>query len=393
MPAIADLADSFPLINGIPVYPIFGSEVRGGINTAGDALAVRTADGVPLQKIWDDIQDANSLYNDQRSAVVSHLAFSTTDVAEAVPQSTAGFRFELASEFGQPKSNRLPDSILVGYDFHDWDLAVKFTWQALRAMTARQVEATVNSAMEADNRLIAGKILERLMTPAPRTTPEGNTSYGAFSNDGTQPLDYLGKSFADTHTHYLVSGASVVDSGDLEDGIRMVTEHGYGRTAGSQLLLFCNQLDLDKISSFRAGEESRSGGPIAAYSWIPSPDAPAYLTQDSVVGKVAPADFNGLKIQGQYGPVWCTSTELVPAGYLLIVASGGPNSTLNPVGFRQHVDSAYRGLLHIPGPRPAYPLQDSFFVRSFGTGVRHRGAAAVVQIKASGSYDVPAIVS
>jgi hypothetical protein len=36
--------------------------------------------------------------------------------------------------------------------------------------------------------------------------------------------------------------------------------------------------------------------------------------------------------------------------------------------------------------------QDSFAVRSFGVGVRHRGAAAVVQIKAEGQpYDVPAI--
>jgi hypothetical protein len=38
-----------------------------------------------------------------------------------------------------------------------------------------------------------------------------------------------------------------------------------------------------------------------------------------------------------------------------------------------------------------YPLQDSYFQRSFGTGVRHRGAAAVVQIKAAGDYDVPDI--
>jgi hypothetical protein len=34
-----------------------------------------------------------------------------------------------------------------------------------------------------------------------------------------------------------------------------------------------------------------------------------------------------------------------------------------------------------------------FFQRSFGVGVRHRGAAVVTQIKAAGTYDAPTIAS
>jgi len=33
---------------------------------------------------------------------------------------------------------------------------------------------------------------------------------------------------------------------------------------------------------------------------------------------------------------------------------------------------------------------DSFYRRGIGTGIRHRGAGAVMQIKASGNYTVPA---
>ena len=36
-----------------------------------------------------------------------------------------------------------------------------------------------------------------------------------------------------------------------------------------------------------------------------------------------------------------------------------------------------------------YPLVDSFYQRTFGVGTRHRGAACVVQVKASGSYTAP----
>jgi hypothetical protein len=51
----------------------------------------------------------------------------------------------------------------------------------------------------------------------------------------------------------------------------------------------------------------------------------------------------------------------------------------------------YRGLRSIPGVRPGYPLQDSFWARCIGVGTRHRGAAAVMQIKATGNYVAPVI--
>ena len=47
---------------------------------------------------------------------------------------------------------------------------------------------------------------------------------------------------------------------------------------------------------------------------------------------------------------------------------------------REHTNTAYQGLRHIPGHWHGYPLQDSFFARGFGVGTRHRGAAIVCQI-------------
>jgi hypothetical protein len=75
-----------------------------------------------------------------------------------------------------------------------------------------------------------------------------------------------------------------------------------------------------------------------------------------------------------------------------VAATGGPNSDANSVGFRQHVNAAYQGLRHIPGKGP-YPLVDSFFVRGFGTGTRHRGAAVVAQITTNASYTAPTIAT
>ncbi|MGI8845648.1 MAG: hypothetical protein ACR2HC_05670 [Thermoleophilaceae bacterium] len=60
------------------------------------------------------------------------------------------------------------------------------------------------------------------------------------------------------------------------------------------------------------------------------------------------------------------------------------------MGFREHRRPEYRGLRQIPGGSSTYPLTDSFYQRSFGTGVRHRGAAVVMQITANTAYAAPA---
>jgi hypothetical protein len=94
-------------------------------------------------------------------------------------------------------------------------------------------------------------------------------------------------------------------------------------------------------------------------------------------------------VSGSYGGALVIKSYYVPSGYVAVVATGGPNDSGNPVGFREHVNPAYQGLRHIPGRGP-YPIQESFFARGFGVGVRHRSAAAIAQIKSSGSYTAPA---
>lgn len=270
-------------------------------------------------------------------------------------------------------------------------MAIRSTWKFLRDATAEQVQATINFALETNNKLVNGKILTRLFDPTEHENSFGNRVFGLWTGaDSMVPPSHLGKEFLASHNHYLISGAAQVDSADLEDGIKHVTEHGYGVSVGSQLICLCNPLEAEFIASFRAGVESRTGGPEARYDFIPSAGAPAYLTSNEIVGQIALADLNGLKVSGSYGPLWIIPSYYIPAGYLAIVATAGPNHPKNVISFREHVTPAYQGLRIIPGVGP-YPLQDSFLSRSFGLGVRHRGAALVYQIKASGSYEAPEI--
>jgi hypothetical protein len=227
-----------------------------------------------------------------------------------------------------------------------------------------------------------------LFDPTEGENEFGAPVYGMYNGDGMVPPAYLGKDFSTAHQHYVVSESATMDSGDLEFAYRNVTEHGYGTESNSRLLALMNPAQAEVVSQFKAGVETN--GVVAKHDFIPSAGAPAYLTAETIVGQVEPESFNGLPVQGSYGPVWVIQSDFIPDGHFAVVATYGPNSPNNAIGFREHVQAQYRGFRTIPG-LSAYQLQDAFFTRAFGVGVRRRGQACVTQIKASGDYDIPVI--
>lgn len=96
-------------------------------------------------------------------------------------------------------------------------------------------------------------------------------------------------------------------------------------------------------------------------------------------------------MSGSYGPAWLVQSDFVPSGYVAVVATAGVDSPDNVVAVRSHPNDKYQGLRAIPGNWREYPLIDSFLVHGLGVGVRHRGAAAVIQVTASSSYTAPVI--
>ena len=241
--------------------------------------------------------------------------------------------------------------------------------------------------------VFTGTIMNRLLNPAPRSNEWQHTCYGLWSGDGMVPLDYLGQTFDGTHTHYLTSGSAAIDSGDIEDMIHHVTEHGYGRLGaqGGQMVILAHPNEAQDMTSWRAGVDY-GGATTPKWDFIQSTLMPAFFTTEHLVGALPPADFNGLQVMGSYGDAWLIESHYMPAGYIIVAATGGLDSDLNPVGVRHHVNPAYQGLRHIPGNGP-YPIQESFFARGFGTGVGHRGAAVAMQVTISPTYTPPVVAT
>jgi hypothetical protein len=234
--------------------------------------------------------------------------------------------------------------------------------------------------------------MEALYDNRDRSQLINRTAYSVvplYNADGVVPPPYKNTTFDGNHSHYLVTGASTIDAGDLLDGYNLIAEHGYGIEQGTQFVVLCNQQEITQIRKFRAGVTVN--GYVCDYDFIPSSSQPTLIlpNAEGLLGSLPPSTWNGLPVVGSYGDMLIVHEDYIPPGYPAILASGGAGNLQNPVGLRQHANPQYQGLRLLPGNQQNYPLVDSYYSRSFGTGVRQRGGAVVLQVSTAGSYVVP----
>lgn len=382
-------------IDGIPVFPIFGGTApvyQEGILTQGDLVTV-TSDGIDLNALWNSFAESISIYNEVMDDLIALLTYPVTIPVEPVVQ-IGETTFEEATELGVPRGAGLPMEVFqMGYDLRHYDKRNAFSWMFLADADARQVEAIHNAVLWADKRLVFRKIMEALFDNRTRRANIRNQAYPVYplyNADGVAPPRFKNNTFTDTHSHYVISHNSVVDSSDLDDLNELISEHGYSPQAGTAFLLLANKAETDAIRQFRRGVVNNNGA-SAAFDFIPSATQPAMIlpNAEGLLGNQPAPSFGGLAVIGSYGFWNIVEEDYIPAGYLLGIGYGGRFALGNTVGLRQHQNPQMQGLRIIAGNYQRYPLIDGFYARSFGTGVRQRGGAAIMQIKASGAYDIP----
>lgn len=375
----------------VGMVDVFAGGMPQGYNVEADVLT-QTSDGRNLNDLWTEFTQVVAIHNERRQTLIDLLTFAVSQVIEDVPYVT-GDDFEVATEFGVPKGVRTALSYFsMAYDFQWYDIATRYTWKFLAEASAQQVESIHQSILEADNRNVFKKVMQTLFRNTNRAaTIQGQnyTVFALYNADGTVPPDYKTNTFDGNHTHYIASGAATVDSGDVEALLDKLREHGYSESNGTTFILLCNPAQADVIRTFRVGVANNNSA-VAKYDFIPSIGSPSFITPNAqgLVGNQPPSSVNGMTVIGAYGPALVVSEEYIPAGYMVVIGSGGEGNLQNPVGIREHANTNLRGLRLIPGNQTTYPLIDSYYSRGFGTGIRQRGGAAVMQVTA-GSYAIP----
>ena len=381
------------------IPPVMGGAPGGantGYHTAGDVIYQLT-DGTDPNELWAEFQATLASWNASRQTVVDFLTYPVTNTIETIGQGTT-VDFELASEFGVPVGVRsVINYFSMGFDLHWYDIATKYTWKFLLDADGRQVQAIHNAILEADNRLVFTKVMNSLFRNTNRVADINGQNYNVYAlynADGTVPPPYKTTTFAGSHTHYRATGSNTLDSQDVEFMIDDLRSHGYGENEGTRLVLMVNKQEGDVIRTFRFNIANNNSA-VAAYDFIPAQGTPPTIIPNALLGagllggSQPAATLDGMTVIGSYGPALVVQEDYIPAGYMVLFATGGSASLNNPVGIREHANPAQRGLQLVQGPITNYPLQDSYYRRGFGTGIRQRGAAFVTQVT-SGSYTIPA---
>lgn len=385
------------LYKGIPVTPIFGGTApirQEGILTQGDLVTV-TSDGVDLNALWNSFAESINIYNEAMDDLIAALTYPVTVPVEPVVQ-IGETTFEEATEMGIPRGAGLPIEVFqMGYDLRHYDKRTAYTWMFLAEADARQVEAIHESILWADKRLVFKKVMEALFDNRTRRANIRNQAYNVYplyNGEGVAPPRFKNNTFTESHSHYVVSGNSAIDSSDVEDLMELIAEHGYSPQAGTSFLLLANKAETDVIRQFRRGVVNNNSQ-SAGYDFIPSPTQPAMMlpNAEGLLGNQPAPTFGNMAVIGSYGFWNIVEEDYIPPGYLVGIGYGGRFNLGNPVGLRQHANPAMQGLRIIPGNQQRYPLIDGFYARSFGSGIRQRGGAAIMQIKASGDYEIPTV--
>lgn len=366
------------------IPPIAGG--ARGYNASADVLT-QSADGRDLNEIWNEFQATVAIQNEERQRLIDLLTFPVNSPIEDVVQFGGG-DFEKASEYGRPQGIRPTNDVFsLGYTFDWYDISTRFTWQFLAEASSSQIEASHQSVLEADNRLVFMEVMRTLFRSDNREANIKGQNYTVFTfwnGDGTVPPPYKNNTFDGSYSHFRTSGANTVDSEDLDEVSAAFKSHGYSAENGVQQFVLVNTAEANVIRTFRVANGDM-------YDFIPASGQPASIlsVDERVVGSQPSSAYRGLNVIGSYGNILVIEEDYIPAGYVAAFASGGQANLNNPIGFREHANASLRGLSLVKGRDNDYPLIDSYYVRGFGTGVRQRGAGLILQITSSATYTAP----
>ena len=356
---------------------LFGAEGEGGFLTQADAIPTVpgsgvTVDGQSLSDIWTELLAMTAAFNSTRNFLVSLFSFETEMESERVGVYQTP-SFEEATEFGRPQKSRL-QYVRRGFPLDHYDLAYGYTQEYLDEATGEQIFAIQAQSESAWWSLQMETVMGALFDDT-NATYENTTVRRLFNNDGEVPPVYKRWTHDGTHQHYLTSGGATFTSANLDTMEEHLVHHGYseGRN-GEVLVLLANRADVATIRGFTP--------------FVPAETAsvPAIIA-GPVRGEERGAP-GSLRVEGYHGKWVIVEENDIPAGYLLGMATGGPNALQNPVGLRVHRNPSARGLRLVEGPNGRYPLIDAVYDGYTGAGVRHRGGAVIMQ-ETAGAYAVP----
>jgi hypothetical protein len=329
-----------------------------------------TLDQVNYDEIWYNVAlPAMDLYRSAKIPIIDTLS---------TPHDLTLFPYILGKRMGfqplgrtqKPDMRQVEEAWMVP-TYEKWGVGVGTDRDTLALSPSRRIIASINRVFVEDPEEITRRMLRKMLVN-PGTLNAGYGFYnGTFSAEEklTAPPPFGENVFLPTHNHYTTTQALVTAAGAnlTLPVISAAKTHLQHHGNNGMLSGFMNRQTAESFENMLAVTNA--------------------LTRSPVSDEIAMRGFTDAFML--LGVVWYV-TEVMPAGYILLVQTSGDVDG-KPLLFFEPPN--LRGLRMFPGGDSLHPLIESYFERYAGWKVWDRGAGLAIQMVASATYTNPTFVA
>lgn len=320
-----------------------------------------TTDNIDYNDIWrKQILPGVDRYNRiDRVDLRAMLCNDDDETIKTVYVGNSGAMQELA-ESERPDARKMPEGKFQGLT-RFFGSAWGYTYLWLKDKSLKMITDLQSDIFDQSRKNHRKQILSAMFTNS--TNGLWNGSFATLEGL-SKPPTYEQNVFTADHTHYYGSNTATITQAVISHARKHIVEHGNG----GRLVGFINSDDEEDLVN------------------LMSPTSTSVKVSNPITDKFAIEGY----INRMFGVDWIR-TEVIPAGYLLIVEVAS-TSAKKVCKFNVPTNKSFRGLKIIPGARPDYPLIDSTYLELCGARVYDRGAGVAIQIHSNTSYIDPTVI-
>lgn len=290
-----------------------------------------------------------------------------------------GGRLQRLGTQSQPGAIKATGQWDVAYPLESFSGAIAAGRIDYAYMTVADLDRHIQTVTIQDTNTRRYEVLKALLNNTARTFSDphnGSLSVQPLANgDSVLYPPALGTESEATDDHYLVSGyaaASISDNNNPLKTIRDELEEHFGApTGGSNLAVLISSAQTSKISDLT--EFNR----VTDRMIIPGANADQVTGMPQLPGRILGRTDSGVTV---------SEWRWLPDGYMIGIVLDAPPP------LKMRVDPASTNLprgLTLVVEDEEHPFKTSFWENRFGFGVGNRLNGVVMQLKNSGSYDIP----
>lgn len=337
------------------------------------------ANTVGQRVVYDAVTQLLSQYNADIAAQTRVFVAGTTPLVQERYRLPGGGRLQRLGSQAPSAGVKATGSWDVAYPLEGFGAAQGSNRVDYAYLTVDDVDIAVQTIVAQDINTRRYEMLKALLNNTARTFVDpihGSLSIKSLANGDTVVYPpVLGSESEATDDHYLVSGYVTADISATNNPLitaRNELEEHFGKpTGGGRVVSFINDAQTAKITAL---SEFHSVTDIAI---TPGGNTATVNTLPNVPGRILGRTDSG---------VWVSEWSWVPSGYMVNISLDAP------APLKMRVDPADTGLgsgLQLVAEDQLNPLRVAYWENRFGIGCANRLNGVVIQLKASGSYDIP----